>query len=375
MIIGVITFWFGNSNYGMILQCWALQTYLKRLGNNAYLIRYIPPIVESRRNKILRILGILNIYNKWINKNRKFEINNERRDFNYFRNNFLSFSPLLYKSLKELQNNPPKADCYITGSDQVWAQLLSNENNQSYFLDFGSESTKRIAYAPSFSMNNYPEELRGILYENLKRFTAISVREYEGINICSSVGINAQKVVDPTLLLNKEDYLKLCQNVAVGNEKTIFIYSLNLSSPNDIRFDELDLFIKNQYTAIVTPSDGYFPGEEIFPSTVKYIYSTPQEWIAQIRDAEMVITPSFHGVVLSIILERPFVYVPLTGKYSKGNNRILELLRDLNMENRVLSDDHPYSYYFNSKIDWSDVSIRLDKYRCSSIDFLEKNLK
>ena len=76
MIIGVITFWFGNSNYGMILQCWALQTYLKRLGNNAYLIRYIPPIVESRRNKILRILGILNIYNKWINKNRKFEINN-----------------------------------------------------------------------------------------------------------------------------------------------------------------------------------------------------------------------------------------------------------------------------------------------------------
>lgn len=105
--------------------------------------------------------------------------------------------------------NPPNAELYIVGSDQVWAQILNNRNNRAFFLDFGKSETKRLAYAPSFVVNEYPTAYREDLKQLLKRFNAVSVREYSRVDICKSVGIEATKVLDPTFLLERKDYLSL----------------------------------------------------------------------------------------------------------------------------------------------------------------------
>ena len=111
--------------------------------------------------------------------------------------------------MTKIQQNPPQADCYITGSDQVWAQLLDNINNEGFFLNFGSSQIKRISYAASFAMTSYPQELKKKLKEKLSIFSAISVRESSGVEICKELGYNVSWVLDPTFLLEQSDYLSL----------------------------------------------------------------------------------------------------------------------------------------------------------------------
>lgn len=121
-----------------------------------------------------------------------------------------------------------------------------------------------------------------------------------------------------------------------------------------------------------TPARGYFEGEELFGEKTEYIYATPQEWIKLINSSILVVTTSFHGVVLSIILEKPFIYIPLKGHHTDGNSRVLDLLKDLNLECRILTERQSYNQIINHVIDWSDVNIRIDHYRTDSINFLRK---
>ncbi len=380
MKIGVITYWAGNSNYGMMMQCWALQQHLKELGHEPYVIRFIK---EDRQNPYKRIfvkLGVLNYISrikcfftrrKFINVNK----NDKLRKFDSFRKTNISFSTNIYKNIFELQKNPPVADCYITGSDQVWSQLLDDYNNTAYYLNFGKEETLRISYAPSFSLTEYPFNLIDKLADALKKLHHISVREYDGVQICKNIGFEATKVLDPTLLLDKKDYLNLCNSIPRNNNEYIFIYSLNISSSNDLRWEELKEYsTDNNLSTIVTPSDGYFIGGEIFDDDVIYRYATIEEWLAMIRDSQLIVTSSFHGIVLSIILETPFVYVPLEGKFSSGNNRVIDLLRELNLEHRILSPKDTYSNLISNQIDWKLTKVLLNMNRNISMAYLKKSL-
>ncbi len=380
MKIGVVTYWYGNSNYGMMMQCWALQKYLKQLGHDPYVIRFAKKAQEGMVRRTLKYLGIFNMCRriKCVLDGSEYvesSYNNSLRKFEEFRQTHINLSINKYSTISELQNNPPIADCYITGSDQVWSQLLNDDNNTAYFLNFGSNSIKRIAYAPSFSMKKYPDNLQERLSTMLKKLDYISAREYDGVKICELLGFAAKKVLDPTLLLEKQDYLELCKKIPAPDTDCIFIYSLNISDPEDIRWTELQSFASNRnYQVIVTPADGYITGGEIFVNSVTYCYSTIEKWIALIRDAKLIVTSSFHGIVLSIILERPFVYVPLKGQLSSGNNRVLDLLKDLNLESRILSESRSYSKISKSIIDWNlvkkhlEINIRESKdYICTAL--------
>ena len=371
MKIGVITFWSGNSNYGMMLQCWALQQTLKSLGHQPYVIRYQSVIKRSFCRTLLSNIK-KNLHHIL---NYKYYIHNRNRDFTKFRQEHLSFSKDEYHTLIDLRKNPPAADCYITGSDQVWAQLLSDDRNRVYFLDFGSSSTKRVAYAPSFAMQDYPSMLKEKLKSCLLNFDSISVREYDGVNICKSIGIEACKVVDPTLLLNKEKYLSLISNMPSITSKYIYIYSLNVRIPEDIRWNEIqNMAITNHYDVIVTPSDGYFIGQEIYGKHVLYSYDTIQNWLNHIYQSTLVVTPSFHGIVLSIILQKDFVYVPLKGKYAKGNNRVIDLLQELDLMYRMVSDEDTIENCSSKEINWTHVQKKLDHLKNFSYNFLKQSL-
>lgn len=386
MKIGIITFWESNDNYGQLLQCWALQQQLIKMGHEPFLIRY------SMRNRIqlkkpigIRLLKAILVYpllkkvfvilhkrrERKVRKN--MEQKNRMRDFDAFRRRYITCGTIIYNSLADLQQNPPEADCYITGSDQVWAQLLDNAENEVFFLNFGKTSVRRIAYAPSFSMVDYPNRLLTPLKNNLQRFDYLSVREMDGVKICRNAGRKVTKVVDPTLLLSRQEYLPL---LLEQHHKTpyVYVYSLNISSPLEIRWEELSQLAKYQgKDMIVTTASGYIAGRELFEH-VNYAYATIPQWLTYIRYADIVVTSSFHGIVFCILLETPFVYVPLKGKYASGNNRIFDLLEDVGLEKRILTDEVSYPDIFSFPINWETVEYRLCQLREDSIYFLQDAL-
>ena len=384
MKIGVLTFWHGMSNYGQILQCWAMQQYLKRQGHEPFVIRYVPSSYTSPQKRLLKKVLCINqirLAKDYLFDRKAYllkqsnERNDRKRKFDEFREQHLDLSDCIYYDIHQIQKNPPVADAYVVGSDQVWAQMLDSINSRAYFLDFGKPETKRIAYAPSFVVKEYPKEYQGELKALLQKFDAVSCREYSGVDICKSLGVNAEKVLDPTLLLDKEQYLGLIGE-PIEKKNQIFIYSLNISSSEQIRWNELKAFASEHNLAVkVTPSQGYFAADELFGEEVEYLYATPKEWLKTIAESRLVVTPSFHGIVLSIILGTPFVYVPLGGQYASGNSRITDLLADLGLEGRILTFESNYKELLNSEINWPMVHKCIDEYRNESIDYLVKSLR
>lgn len=386
MKIGIITLWQSSDNYGQQLQCWALQQELIKLGHDPYLIRYdveyrtrnnksplwkkalklvlIYPVIKSlKRRKIREKEQLLKAYNA--------KRNNERQFLSFRKDNFL-VSDNIYSTLQELKDNPPEADAYIVGSDQVWAFTLDNYENRVMFLDFGDKKIKRIAYAPSFSMPSYPEKLKLVLKENLDRFDSLSVREQTGAKICNEIGCTAQIVVDPTMLLTSKDYSVIANANTCGSY--IYLYYLNISNSEEVEWQQLHEFANNNNLKIIaTPASGYIQGKELFDK-VEYQYATIPQWIGLINGARLVVTTSFHGVVFCIIHRTPFIYFPLMGKYSRGNNRVIDLCKILGLSNHIWNSSSSFESLFQKTIDWENVQEKLELLRKGSIDYLKNAL-
>ena len=381
MKIGVVTFWQSTDNYGQLLQMYALQQVLKKWGLSPYVIRYdfenriLPP-----NNIIRRILKILLYPLFLIKKNwRKLKIIKKHkqdalRGFDEFKIKHIDFSTCFYHSLSALRRNPPVADTYIVGSDQVWSQLLSVEENKAFFLNFGNEYTNRISYAASFGMGSYPKELLPVLKKCLQLFNAISCREKSGVEICASVGISASRVLDPTLLIIGDDYLNLGVRKR-WNIPYIYIYSLNIEKEDDIQFDRLKKYCTNMQLDIkITNGSGYIEKRDLF---LCESHDAPkvEDWLSNIKYANAVVTTSFHGVVFCILFHTPFVYIPLMGRFSGGNNRAIELLTDLELSDRILSEQNRYSEILSNRINWDCVNNKLTYLKKNSIDFLKNAIK
>lgn len=381
MRVGVITYWETKDNYGQILQVWALQQVLLKMGHNPFLIRYLfeeNPYRKKKKSILKNIIKCLFIYPKikelrnthklsYLNKR------NQERKFDIFRNENILLGDKVYSSIEELRAFPPKADAYITGSDQVWSQLLNNEENKTFFLDFGDVKIRRISYAPSFSINNYPIELKDELKKQLSHFNNISVREKQGQEICNNIGFHAVHVLDPTILLSNAEYDKLIKTEIFNDD--IYVYSLNIKSPEELRWNEIQKYASDEkLTVKVTTSSGHYKGFEILPNA-NYIYPTISEWISRIKHAKLVITTSFHGTVFAIQMHTPFIFVPLSGEKSAGNSRVIELLNELNLQYRVLGKSSKYKDIIKTYIDWKRIDELLLCIKQSSIAFLENSLK
>lgn len=377
MKIGVVTYWYGNSNYGMIMQCWAFQQYLKKMGHEPYVIRYQPErpwYIRFAKWCLKYLMCVFSSNQRAVLKQEKYNaIKDKDRGFDDFRKTYLDFSERFYKNIGELRKNPPVADCYIAGSDQIWCYDVSfDENGKGYYLDFGSENTKRVAYAPSFGRLIYNDNNIGALSRALSKFDSVSCREQRGVEMCKKAGIVAQHVFDPTLLLAKEEYESLCNHKA--KDDYFFIYSVNIGKAEDVYWDRLKEYFPNK-KIVVTPASGSITGGEIFGEEVIYNYATPEEWLSLIKNAEMVITSSFHGVVFSIIFNKRFAFIPIKGAFESTNNRILDLLKSLDLESLIINKPDDYKEIQSMVIDWAMVNNKRINLIEESISFLENALK
>lgn len=363
MKIGIVTHWMAEDNYGGMLQSYALQRYLRNQGHDAFLIRFF---INNSSNKsitvrIKTLLKELLIYfNLFPNAQ---EIKKERfnykewiklRNFDDFRSNHIALSSNVYFSLKEIQKNPPIADMYITGSDQVWAGDLNNPNIWIFYLAFGSQKVKRISYAASFGFSFFPGKNIDKFKELLGTFDMISVREKSGVEICKKNGFNAARCIDSTFLLNREAYISLMAPQKHQGHYAYF-YTVNVSSPEEIYWSDIQgELCKKGVSSVVTTGRGYSQAKEIF-NDAYYDYASVEEWLSNIYYSDVVFTASFHGIAFSLILQKDFIYLPLKGRAGGGNNRVLDLLESANLSNRIAYTSGDAITLLEEKIDYTQL--------------------
>jgi hypothetical protein len=294
------------------------------------------------------------------------------RNFSNFKKHNINYSDQQYWTYSQLADNPPEADVYITGSDQVWSYSPQHPYFQSGFLTFAPQSTHKVSYAASFGPNIYFNDNLSELTNLLKPFKAISVREQSGVELCHNAGMVAQWVLDPTFLLSKETYEHFIRPKAKHEHPYAFLYSINTKKAEDIRFSELREKLENdQLPLIITPAGGYYQSLEIYPEGI-YDYASIEDWLTNIFYANYVITTSFHGVAFCIIMHKNFVFIPLNDKHKKGNDRVTQLLSYLGIEKHILTNS--YEEALSSPIQWNDVDSKLNSLKSTSILFISNAL-
>lgn len=345
MKIGIMTFWWSQDNYGQILQCYALQKYLRDAGYDPFLIRYDPRNDSSMDlcGKLLKAMNPVRLARYLSYTRRKYLAAKEyachNRQFSIFRNIYLKQSEEVYHSYDELKANPPEAELYIAGSDQIWnfgEMKLQQAKNllHAYFLDFGNPEIKRISYAASWGKKCISDDFAEEIKPLLEKFDYVSVREKTGVDICRQCGCEiARWVRDPTLLLDVEAYRSLYrENDVVAPQKPYLLFYY-LDNGGKFNKDLVFRFAKVRGLDVV-----YVSGNMNFDRYEK-TYATIPEWLCLVDNAEYVVTNSFHACVFSILFGKQFAAIELTGKQSGMNLRLQSLFEMTGCGERYIKDD------------------------------------
>lgn len=379
MKIGIITFWDSQDNYGQLLQCFALQHYLRKEGHDPFLIRYKSQ--TKKKSIVERVLGLwkilspayLSAYIK-LKQNQKNSLAFNKlnpRHFDTFRDIHISQSSSEYHSFEDLVNeNWEDVDAFICGSDQIWSYSQIKDNINAFFLQFTPENIKTIAYAASFGRPQLPKDYEKTLPQLLKKFSSVGLREKTGVKLCKEAKrSDAMLVCDPTILINSDDYISTIVNKPIIQKKSIFIYLLNWET--EFPFNE----IKN-YTTEKGLKINFFGSHGVENKNMFSFMNelTIPSWIESMASSKFVFTNSFHGTVMAIILKKSFISFPLSGSSAKMNDRINTLLARLGLETRIYSPDESIVKILNNPINWEDVNKKLSDFRFESELFLKQAL-
>ena len=373
--IGIITFHFPH-NVGAVLQCVALQKKIQYMGATPYVIDYRPKyhtdMYKAIRNPFLGAYAHVKAFNNRgifhsiymyarhfisiciSNLSAKDTLDRENK-FNIFINENLNLTKR-YTSNQALRMEPPKCDIYICGSDQIWNSDITNGCiDDAYYLNFGNEFVKRVAYAPSAQIKS--EQLEEII-KLLKKFELISVREIDSQKqLMEAINKEISVQVDPTLLLERSEYKEFEKDINLKGY--ILFYGLKTKkSQGMLRF----LKKIREYTnlpVVDISANEWKISAEYRNSTVE-----PGEFLGYIKNASYVVTNSFHGTVFSLMYHVPmWCFIP-----SLKGTRISNLLIQLGLENRIIEKCENVD--LEEKVDFTLVDERLSMLRKQAEDFL-----
>ena len=342
-------------NYGSALQAYALQQAICDMGFSAELIDYIYPNKEHLKISLKKRIKLALICIFFGNFRHK-----KKRKFEEFYHAYFKCSDETYKTSKDFIEYPTNYDIYITGSDQVWAGTLAPN-----YLCFAPSNKTKCSYAASFGKGAITDEQKEIIAPWLQNIDFISVREASGQRICSDLGITAEKVLDPTLLIDANNY-----PVQKLNDSTnIFCYFLNFSSKEEIYWSTVKKWSQEQNLSI-----GVACTEETY-NLFDYnesLFLSPNDWLDKYHNAKYILTNTFHGTVFSVIFNKPFLFFKQQGKTQEQNERIYSFLSQLNLLSRIYKPEEDFSQQLQEPIDWDCTNRIISEERKNSINFISK---
>lgn len=380
MRIGILTQPF-NWNYGGIIQCFALQTVLQRMGHEVIVLnrKFNNPRL---REVMLRLGSIVKCFvrryflgNESIRLSNpflhsyyiKYPIMDNRAIRDFVHSNFkITSSKASSRALRSyvLRHQP---DCIVVGSDQVWRECYS-PCITDYFLGFLPSGCKvrKIAYAVSFGVQDSPISARWLdeCIRLAERFDALSVREDSGVTLMQEVfGLQAKHVLDPTMLLEREDYWLLVSKEDKAAASTgVLAYILDKTPEKKQIMDDVA-------GKLQLPCRSFIPDAEkvcVLPSV--------GQWLAAFDRAGFVITDSFHGCVFSILFRKDFIVIL---NKDRGADRFHSLLKQFGLQNRLISgygDLEKRAGELFKPIDYAAVEEKLSRLKADSLRFLREAL-
>ena len=354
-------------NHGALLQAWALAIYLNSEGEECSIIDYQPKYLsgqydfkinnEKYNRPLIKWLYMLAKYPLWRKELRR------KKNFDLFfsKNIRPLLTPQSYTTLNELKTNPPVSDVYIAGSDQIWNTKVANGNDSAFYLGFGESTVKRISYAASFSTDSLVPKSKEFVKKQLSIFNAISVREASGVKILKELGFTGSVVVDPVFLIDPNRWADLTADIVLPT-KYILIYDTNRSK-------ELEVLAK-RYAKITGLPIYSISGFKLPYANNKYRMGGPDVFLALIKNADCVISNSFHASAFSIIFNRNFIVV----KRPDGLNRRMEdLLSSYGLSSRLMKKND-IEVNLLSQIKYKEVNKQMERHRVMSADWLRYNI-
>lgn len=355
--IATITF-HRSDNFGSVLQCYALGEKLHQMGYDQFVIDYRKKEVAEHyqilRKPTTRYLLLTDFYNLLHYRSLK----KRQQRFEDFRQHYLRLSRP-YTNKEALAENPPYADVYITGSDQVWNTDIIDFDD-SYLLNF-VRAGRKIAYAAS-GIAGLPKEKHAYLKQRITSFDAISLREKK-----AAVALDQnQVVVDPVLLLTRKDWVSLCVS-GEQNRKYMLCYFAGGVSAEFEKFTKEKAAELGLQRIVLSPE-----WRNVFRKGTYAYDAGPREFISLIRDATLICTNSFHGTAFSILFNKPF----LVGQHRPfTDDRIATLLNESGLTSREISLSNPILPEDILDIDFSRANDLLEKKRHISEKWLKESIE
>ncbi|WP_353120215.1 polysaccharide pyruvyl transferase family protein [Myroides odoratus] len=383
--IAILTF-FKSGNFGGELQAYALQKVLREYGYNVEVLHqlrpnnkefvhtgnfkpiYNPTDSKTKKSRVKGkiIANLTKIFNVFFGKNSRVRL----QRFEDFEKKHINLTSKVFTSFDDLYSSKLDYDVYIVGSDQVWnyEYVFSPE---PYFLTFANENALKISYAASIGHSSLPDEVIPFYKKWLESFNSISLRESQGVDIVKSITEKeAITVLDPTLLIPKNDWLKFFDLKSTqSNEKYLLIYILVESTYVFEKAREIANHLNLKIKRVVPRSwsrQNYSDIENIYDAG-------PIEFIDLFANASFVLTNSFHGTAFSVNFNIPFYSIPKRTK--KTNSRFINLLNLVGLQDRIVYDGEERDLLLSlMEIDFATANDRLEIEKSKSLDFLNESI-
>ena len=370
-----------HSNYGGLLQNYALQQTLVRAGHEVETIDWgggsgFRAMLYRMKVQVLHTL-LPNRYPllKYMPNDKEKSI--IQRNTHHFINTYINHTETIhsYEGFVS-QAAKGKYDAYVVGSDQCWRPCY-NAFLPSMFLDFVQDKqVKRIAYAASFGTDKweFTPQQTAVCVLLAKKFDMVSVREDSGVKLCKEhLGVDAVHVLDPTMLLTKEDYIQLIEKgKEPKSDGTLFNYILDPDAKKSVFIQKVAKAKGLKAFQVLPKCQAEIRTKEDVKKRIEdCVFPGVTTWLRAFMDAEMTIVDSFHGMVFSIIFNKPFWAI---GNVSRGMSRFTSLLKMFHLEDRLLDADNLDDVDFSKPIDWTMVNGILEEKRRECKKLLLTNL-
>ena len=356
--------WVTYNNFGTFLQAYALQKYIVQQGWDNYILNDSPMIKVNTSWKYEFKKALMRIF---LTSFRKYEQSRERAIYMF--NEFKRKHLVIDGRTCNLNKIEPEYNVFICGSDQIWNPFsLDNPNAGFYYASFTKK--KKIAYAPSIGVYEVPQQYKAKLKELTNGFDFLSAREQQGVDILRELtGKEVTKVVDPTLLLDVNQWNELLPEGSPCEEKYILAYFL---TPNSIFIKTVSNYAKKHGLKLKL----FFTDKTYYGYDCNLITAGPIEFLHYVRNAECLFTDSFHGSIFATIFHMQFFTFRRFKETAKSqNSRVENLLEMMGVGERLLGEDDCGKVNELPDIDFERVDSNLAPFIKKSKEYLEKALK